>query len=76
MASDKVVSAQPYLPPSLALLSCHSLTRSQNLYASKQYYDPALQKGTVNQIDPALLTYAFESPNPNPNRNRNRNRNP
>jgi hypothetical protein len=34
----------------------------KNLYASKQYYDPALQKGTINQIDPALLTYDFENP--------------
>ena len=40
----------------------YSPTHAQNLYASKQYYDPALAKGTINQIDPALLTYDFENP--------------
>ena len=36
---------------------------NKNLYASKQYYDPSLKKGTVNQLDPALLTYDFEDAN-------------
>ena len=32
----------------------------QNLFASKQHYDPSLKRGPINQLDPAILTYDFE----------------
>ena len=36
----------------------------QNLYASRQYYDPSNRPRVgLNQLDPALLTYDFEDQN-------------
>ena len=47
---------------SLPYAQLEVLFNHENLWASKQYLDPAMKRGHVNQLDPAILTYDLENP--------------
>lgn len=51
-------------PKTLPYAQLEVLFNHQNLWASKQYLDPSVKRGapSINQLDPAILTYDIENP--------------